>query len=147
MAETLNQPTPTQIRNLRNAAGLTQAQAGEIVHVSSRAWQNWETEGKEGRQIPLAAWELFLIKTGQRFTQTLYRQLKMLQGNLDDPADLTLYLNHGGGMDLRIIWDDDRYLTHSMTEPMLIQAASLPTAKYFAEEANYHRKLHKNKTH
>ena len=54
------QPTPEQIRQARHAAGHTQAQAGELVHVDGRAWRRWEA-GERG--INAAAWELYLIKT------------------------------------------------------------------------------------
>lgn len=61
----ITQPTHAQVRAAREAAGLTQGEAAALVHGSSRTWQNWESEGPEGRKIPLASWELFLIKTGQ----------------------------------------------------------------------------------
>ena len=60
----MKQPTPSEVKAARQEAGMTQEQAGELVHASKRTWQNWESEGKEGRAIPLASWELFLIKVG-----------------------------------------------------------------------------------
>lgn len=63
----IEQPTPFQVRGARTAAGLTQTQAGNLVHTSTRTWQNWEAEGNEGRKIPLASWELFLIKTNNEY--------------------------------------------------------------------------------
>ena len=57
-------PTPEEIKAARLTAGLTQAEAGAVVHSPSRrAWQNWE---RGESKIPMAEWELFLIKTGQK---------------------------------------------------------------------------------
>ena len=53
-------PSKEQVRSARDAAGLTQAQAAEIVYVTSHAWHYWE-KGK--RAMPAGLWELFLIKT------------------------------------------------------------------------------------
>jgi DNA-binding XRE family transcriptional regulator len=61
----LKQPTPGQVRQLRELAQLTQTAAAELVHASSwRTWWNWEAaaDSAEAREIPLAAWELFLRK-------------------------------------------------------------------------------------
>lgn len=63
MAQQITQPTPTDIKTARVAAGLTQTEAAALVHAGLKTWQNWESEGGESRKIPLAAWELFLIKT------------------------------------------------------------------------------------
>lgn len=52
-------PSPTEIREARHRAGLTQAQAGEIIGATRRAWQEWEG-GR--RNMPPAKWELFQIK-------------------------------------------------------------------------------------
>ena len=60
----MRQPTPDEIRAAREQAGDTQAEAAARVHSPSyRAWQNWENGS---RAIPLAAWELYLIKTDQK---------------------------------------------------------------------------------
>ena len=57
----LKTPKPEEIRAARAAAGLKQAEAAELVHAGSyRSWQNWELGSSE---IPLAEWELFLLKT------------------------------------------------------------------------------------
>lgn len=53
---------PDKIREARLAAGLTQTQAANVVYVELRSWQRWEAGNNP---IPLAAWELFLIKTNQ----------------------------------------------------------------------------------
>lgn len=49
-------PTPEQIRAVREGAGLTQSQAGALVHAGLRAWQKWELG--ERRMHP-AFWDLF----------------------------------------------------------------------------------------
>ena len=38
----MNNPTPDQIRAARLAAGLSQAEAGELILASKRSWENWE---------------------------------------------------------------------------------------------------------
>ncbi len=61
----LQQPTPDEIKQTRENAGLTQTMAGELVHVSCRAWQKWEAPiGKGNCKMPMAAWELFNAKVG-----------------------------------------------------------------------------------
>ena len=52
-------PSPADIRSSRLSLGLTQAQAGELVGASARAWRAWESGF---RVMPGAKWELFLIK-------------------------------------------------------------------------------------
>lgn len=56
-------PTPAEIVEAREAVGLSQAKAAELVHVVTNAWKHWEA-GR--RTMPAHAWELFLIKTGQK---------------------------------------------------------------------------------
>lgn len=47
------------LREARIKAGLTQSQAAGLVHVTTRAWQNWES----GDRVPHPAFvELFDIK-------------------------------------------------------------------------------------
>ena len=56
-------PTPAEILAAREAAGLTQAQAAELVHASARNWQQWEqTEGANVRRMHPGLWELFQAK-------------------------------------------------------------------------------------
>jgi hypothetical protein len=63
----ITQPTPEELRELVKSAGLTRGEAAELVHVTKRAWDKWTT--KEGspdhRNMPLAAYELLLIKLGE----------------------------------------------------------------------------------
>jgi DNA-binding XRE family transcriptional regulator len=63
----LAQPTPEQIRLARTAAGHTQAEAAELVHAARRSWEAWESTspGTATRAMPLASWELYLLKSGQ----------------------------------------------------------------------------------
>lgn len=59
-------PTPEQVRTAREAAGLTQEQATELLYITTRAWQNYEAqEGTQNhRPMPADRFELFLLKTG-----------------------------------------------------------------------------------
>ena len=61
-------PTPTDIRAARQAAGLSQTAAGALCHRSLRAWQAVEAGD---RALDPAAWELFLLRTGQHPTHRL----------------------------------------------------------------------------
>ena len=56
-------PTPAEILRTREAAGLTQSEAGALLFTGWRTWQNWESG--ENR-MPPAAWELFNIKVRVR---------------------------------------------------------------------------------
>ena len=58
MAEVM--PNPDEIKAARKAASLTQSEAGRIVYVSARGWQDWE---RGVRPIDMNAWENFLRKT------------------------------------------------------------------------------------
>lgn len=62
----VRQPTPTEIKDARIRAHLTQQAAAELVHrADSRRWREWESGD---HKIDLAAWELFLIKSKLRET-------------------------------------------------------------------------------
>lgn len=58
-------PAAEEVRSARVEAGLTQRQAGKMVHTGQKTWAKWETAStkKDNRQIPGAIWELFLIKS------------------------------------------------------------------------------------
>jgi hypothetical protein len=56
----LKHPTPAEITASREAAGLTQAQAAELVHLGAQP--RWAEYENGLRPIDLARWELFLIK-------------------------------------------------------------------------------------
>lgn len=53
-------PRPHEIIALRHALGLTQTQAGKVIHASLKAWQQWEAGD---RRMHPAFWELFRKKT------------------------------------------------------------------------------------
>lgn len=54
-------PNPQEIRAARQSAGLSQTQAGALVGVALRTWQQWEAGDCRMRA---ALWELFQIRTG-----------------------------------------------------------------------------------
>lgn len=60
----LKQPSGEQVKLAREKANLTQREAAELVYLSHPVrWGEYE-RGVNG--MPLATWELFLLKTGQR---------------------------------------------------------------------------------
>jgi DNA-binding transcriptional regulator YiaG len=56
-------PTPEQIKQARQQAGLTQTAAGALIYKSLRAWQQYEAGD---RKMDAALWELFQIKLVRR---------------------------------------------------------------------------------
>jgi DNA (cytosine-5)-methyltransferase 1 len=62
-------PSATNVFAARAAAGMTQTEAAAVVHAALRAWQAWEAQGKNRRQMPAGLWELYLLKTGQPVTE------------------------------------------------------------------------------
>ncbi len=54
-------PSPGQIRAARLEAGLTQAQAADLINATASAWESWE-QGL--RRMHPGLWELFRIKLG-----------------------------------------------------------------------------------
>ena len=56
-------PLPAEIKAAREAAGLTQKQAGELIHGTLRGWQDYEY-GK--RPMHPGLWELFKLKVSSR---------------------------------------------------------------------------------
>ncbi|GAA4321850.1 hypothetical protein GCM10023144_01380 [Pigmentiphaga soli] len=63
-------PSPEQVLTARTQAGLTQTQAGALVHATLTSWQRWEWGT---RAMHPAMWELFLLKTGQAELQLIER--------------------------------------------------------------------------
>ena len=53
-------PAPKEIRAAREAAGISQTAAGELVYTTCRTWQQWEAGD---RRMHPAFWELFRIKS------------------------------------------------------------------------------------
>jgi len=51
-------PDPAEVRAARDAAGLTQQAAADLIGASMRIWQDWE--GGQ-RRMPWAKFELFCI--------------------------------------------------------------------------------------
>ena len=67
----IKQPSPTLITGARTSAGLTQAQAAEMVHLGS--FKRWSEYERGTQAIDPARWELFLIKCGKH---ELYKPAK-----------------------------------------------------------------------
>lgn len=61
-------PDPELVAAMRQAAGLTRAEAAELVYVTVHAWRSWEsaTGTARGRTMPRGLWELFCIKATVR---------------------------------------------------------------------------------
>lgn len=58
------EPSADELAQAREASGLTQQQAADLIYTSVRNWQNWE-QGYGERRMPASAFELFMLKTGQ----------------------------------------------------------------------------------
>lgn len=56
-------PTPEQIKAARTAAGHTQTEAAAVIYKQVLAWQRYESGARE---MDLAYFELYLLKTGQK---------------------------------------------------------------------------------
>jgi DNA-binding transcriptional regulator YiaG len=52
---------PQKIKKARHKLGLTQPEAASVIGAATRTWQDWEAGA---RNMPLAKWELFVLKTG-----------------------------------------------------------------------------------
>lgn len=74
-------PTPAEVRAARESVGLTQQQAAELIYTTWRTWQNWEsTDPAEQRRMPAAAFEYFLVLTGQMpLSQALEARAEILR--------------------------------------------------------------------
>ncbi|ELI8047065.1 TPA: helix-turn-helix domain-containing protein [Yersinia enterocolitica] len=59
----MNKPAAVDIKKYREAKGLTQTEAAQLIFSKYRTWQDWES-GKASMHPGL--WELFLLKTGQK---------------------------------------------------------------------------------
>lgn len=56
-------PLSAEVKALREEHGITQAKAAEMVYVSLRAWQQWESETEgDRRSMPPGLWQLFRLK-------------------------------------------------------------------------------------
>jgi hypothetical protein len=69
----ITQPTPEQLREIIRRHSITRSEAAAMVHVSINAWHKWSAnEGTvDHRVMPLAAWELLLLKVGEHPTKKL----------------------------------------------------------------------------
>lgn len=56
-------PAPAAIAAARRAAGLTQAEAADVIYATESAWKSWENND---RPMHAGLWELFKIKTRDR---------------------------------------------------------------------------------
>lgn len=56
-------PTQKEVEQARKNAGLTCAQAAELVGVKLVTWARWEGKTSRDTVIPAGLWELFQIKT------------------------------------------------------------------------------------
>ena len=70
-------PTPEELRELFNEVGLKRADIAEILHVSRKGLEKWTAPAGSAshRDIPLAAYELLLLKTERH---PLYKKLERL---------------------------------------------------------------------
>jgi DNA-binding transcriptional regulator YiaG len=59
----MQHPTPEQIKEAREASGLSQPAAAALIYSTKRTWQDWEY-GKN--PMHPAIWELFNIKRHSR---------------------------------------------------------------------------------
>lgn len=59
----MHNPTKEQIRQARELAGLSTAEASALVHRTQRNWQQWESGA---RAMDAALWELFSLKAKTR---------------------------------------------------------------------------------
>ena len=61
-------PSPDEIRDMLKKHKLTREQASNLLHVSLRTMHNWLAPigTVNYRAMPLAAWELLLIKLGEK---------------------------------------------------------------------------------
>lgn len=58
-------PTPAQVREAREAAGHTQAEAAELIYSTRISWSQWESDDpKLGRGMHPAFFELYRLKAG-----------------------------------------------------------------------------------
>ncbi|WP_423370156.1 helix-turn-helix domain-containing protein [Burkholderia sp. LMG 32019] len=69
----ITQPTPADVRQLLDESGLSREQFAELAHVSKLTIHKWvlPAENQNHRGIPLAAWELLLLKLGKHPTKKL----------------------------------------------------------------------------
>ncbi len=60
MGENMDSPTPEEIKQRRVDSGLSQTNAGKLIHSNLKSWQRWEYDKND---MHPALWELFVLKT------------------------------------------------------------------------------------
>ena len=68
------QPTAQELRDLLKRHSLARHEAAALLYVSTSAWHKWTTseeKQKEHRDIPLAIYELLLLKLNEHPTQRI----------------------------------------------------------------------------
>jgi putative transcriptional regulator len=59
-------PRPAEIRAAREACGLTQTEAAELIYCALNTWQQWESEDPgQSRRMHPAFWELWQLKAAK----------------------------------------------------------------------------------
>lgn len=61
----------TQLKEAREAVGLSAREAASLVEVSTVTWQRWEGQSSRPTTIPFAYFELFLLKVGKHPTHIM----------------------------------------------------------------------------
>jgi hypothetical protein len=93
--EHLPSPTPAAIRQARDNAGLSQAQAAKLISAACtspyRTWQSYEANADTAnhRSMPLASWEMFLLLTNQHPRLILRTRTDQKIGALEESSLLT----------------------------------------------------------
>ena len=75
-------PLPQDIISARKSAGLTQTDCADLVGVSRRSWQSWESGLA---YMPIASWALFLLATGQHERYEVVAAIKSTPENQGKP--------------------------------------------------------------
>lgn len=67
------QPSATELRELLKKHSLARHEVAALLSVSTSAWNKWTTmeDKPEHRKIPVAIYELLLLKLGEHPTQKL----------------------------------------------------------------------------
>lgn len=82
--DSVRPPTPEEIKAARKAAGLSQTDAGVLVHSALRSWQQWEAGDRE---MHPAFWELFQMKVGNPSFLVEHGQWRKLMRQICDMSD------------------------------------------------------------
>lgn len=63
----MDSPTPDMVRDLRQRYGISQSLLAQMLHVSTRTVERWESppDSSNHRAIPAGLYELALIKVGE----------------------------------------------------------------------------------